>query len=44
MADLLRQVVQPLTNQFEQGKKTFNALVFGLTDFNAQFRKVLEQY
>ena len=42
--DVLRQVVKPITDRYEQAKKTVSALVFGLSDFNAQFRKVLEQY
>ena len=43
-ADLFRQVVSPLTDKFNQTKKTFNALAFGLTDYNAAVRSVLEQY
>ena len=39
-ADLFK----PLTDHFEQGKKTFNALVYGLTDYNKAVRDVLEQY
>lgn len=39
-ADLFK----PLTEKFEQTKKTVNALVYGLTDYNAAVRKVLEQY
>ena len=44
IADIFRQVINPLQEKYEQTKKTVNALVFGLTDYNAQFRKVLEQY
>jgi hypothetical protein len=42
--DVFRQVVKPITDRYEQAKKTVSALVFGLSDFNAQFRMVLEQY
>ena len=44
IADIFRQVVQPLTEKYEQTKKTVNTLIYGLSDFNAQFRKVLEEY
>jgi hypothetical protein len=39
-ADLFK----PLQERFEQGKKTFNALAFGLTDYNAAVREVLSLY
>jgi hypothetical protein len=39
-ADLFK----PLTDKFNQAKKTVSALVYGLTDYNAAVRKVLEQY
>jgi hypothetical protein len=39
-ADLFK----PLQERFEQGKKTFNALAFGLTDYNAAVREVLSRY
>ena len=44
IADIFKQVVSPITDKFNQAKKTFNALAFGLSDFNAQVRTVLEQY
>jgi hypothetical protein len=43
-ADLFKTITEPLTEQFEQGKRTFNALAFGLTDFNKAVRDVLEKY
>ena len=43
IADIFRKVVEQLKEKYEQTKKTVNAL-FNLTDYNAQFRKVLEQY
>ena len=43
--DLFKKITDPLTEQFEQGKRTFNALAFGLTDFNAHNRlPLLAQY
>ena len=33
-----------LTKQFEQGKRTVNALVYGLTDYNKSVRDVLKVY
>ena len=41
---LFATFTQPLVDKFEQGKKTFNALAFGLTDYNKAVRDVLEQY
>jgi hypothetical protein len=35
---------KPITERFEQGKKTFNALIYGLTDYNAAVREVLSRY
>jgi len=43
-SDLFKNLTQPITEKFEQTKKTFNALAFGISDYNAQFRKILEQY
>jgi hypothetical protein len=42
--DLFKKITEPLTEQFEQGKRTFNALAFGLTDFNKVVRSVLAKY
>ena len=42
--DIFKQITQPFVNKYEQAKKTVNTLIYGLTDYNAQFRKVLEQY
>jgi len=39
-ADLFK----PITERFEQGKKTFNALIYGLSDFNSAVREVLSRY
>jgi len=39
-ADLFK----PLTDKFNQAKKTVTALVYGLTDYNATVRDVLSQY
>jgi len=43
-ADLFATFTKPITDQFEQGKRTFNALIYGLTDFNKAVRDVLEKY
>ena len=32
--DVFRQIVKPITDRYEQAKKTFNALAFGITDYN----------
>ena len=42
--DLFKNLTKPITEKIEQGKKTFNALVYGLTDYNKAVRDVLEQY
>jgi len=39
-ADLFK----PITDRFEQGKKTLTALVYGLSDYNATVRDVLSRY
>jgi hypothetical protein len=39
-ADLFK----PITDRFEQGKKTLTALVYGLSDYNKAVRDVLSQY
>jgi len=39
-ADLFK----PITDRFEQGKKTLTALVYGLSDYNATVRGVLSRY
>ena len=43
-ADLFATFAKPITDQFEQGKRTFNALIYGLTDFNKAVRDVLAKY
>ena len=42
--DLFKNLTKPITEKFEEGKKTFNALVYGLTDYNKAVRDILEQY
>lgn len=39
-ADLFK----PITDRFEQGKKTLTALVYGLSDYNKAVRDLLSQY
>ena len=42
--DLFRQIVKPITDRYEQAKKTFNALAFGITEYSKAFRDVLSRY
>jgi hypothetical protein len=44
IADIFKQVVSPITDKFNQAKKTVNALVYGLSDYNAAVREVLSRY
>jgi hypothetical protein len=43
-ADVFKSFTQPIADKFEQTKKTFNALAFGLSDYNKAVRDVLERY
>jgi len=41
---LFATFTKPITDRFEQGKKTVSTLIYGISDYNAAVRSVLEQH
>ena len=43
-ADIFKNLSRPLQETYDQTKRTFNALAFGITDYSKAFRDILSRY